>query len=107
MLIEQIGRSGQPRRELRTLAGIAAPEPPDAVAESVVPLGETGRMMAELVAARADVPWLGDQLDPRQNRILPQRVEKAGAGIEAIGFAAQASRRDRSGSRRRGTTSTQ
>ena len=44
-------------------------------------------MIAELVTARADVPGLGNQLDPRQKRILPQRVEKAGAGIKAVGLA--------------------
>ena len=46
-------------------------------------------MMAELVAAGADVPRLGDQLHPRQHRILAQRVEEARAGIEAVGLAAQ------------------
>ena len=46
-------------------------------------------MMAELVAARADVPGLGDQLHARQHRVLAQRVEEAGAGIEAVRLAAE------------------
>ena len=60
---KQIGGPRKPGREIRTLACIAAPEPPDAVTESIIPFGEAGRMIAQLVAARADVPWFGDQLD--------------------------------------------
>ncbi len=42
MAIEQVARSGEPRGELRTLTGIAAPEAAGAVAKAVVPLGEAG-----------------------------------------------------------------
>ena len=36
-----------------------------------------GREAADLVAAGADVPGLGDQLDVRQHRVLRERVEEA------------------------------
>src|SRR5262249_9481348 len=87
--VEQIARARDARRHVAALARIAAPEPADAVAEAVVPLGKAGRMMAELIAARPDVPRLGDQLDARQDRILPQRIEEAGARIEAVRLASE------------------
>ena len=89
--------------EVGALALVAAPEAAHAVAEAVVPFGEARRMIAELVAAGPEVPRLGDQLDARQHRILPDGVEEARAGIEAVALAAEGRRRDRSGSRRRGS----
>ena len=87
--VEQVGRAGEPRGELRALAGIAAPEAPRAVAKAIVPFGEARRMVAELIAAGPEVPRLGDQLDRGEHRVLPHRVEEAGAGIEAVAFAAE------------------
>ena len=81
--VEQIARAGKPRGEFGTFAGVAAPEAPRAVAKAIVPFGKARRMMAKLIAAGAEVPGLGNQFDARQDRVLPQRVEKAAAGIEA------------------------
>ena len=72
------------RGNRRPLARIAAPEPRDTVAEPVVPLRETRRVIAELVTARTDIPGFGDQLHAGQQRILTQGVEETGAGIEAV-----------------------
>ena len=58
MPIKQVARAGKPRRELGPLTGVATPEAADAVAEAIVPLGKTRRMLAKLVAARTDVPRL-------------------------------------------------
>ena len=77
MTVEKIARAGETSGKLRTLAGIAAPEPAGAVAKAIVPLGEAGRVVAELVAARTDVPRLGNELDARQDRVLAQRIEEA------------------------------
>ena len=46
-------------------------------------------MVAELIAARSDVPGFGNQLHARENRILAQRIEETGAGIEAIGLTSE------------------
>ena len=87
--VEDSRRSRQARGEVRPQAGIAAPVAAHAVAEPVVPFGETRRMIAELITAGTDVPWLGDQLDAGQDRVLAQRIEEAGAGVETVRLAAQ------------------
>ena len=89
MSVEKIARAGEAGGKFRTLASIAAPEPTRAVAEAIVPFSKAGRMVAELVPARPDIPGFGDQLDAGQDWILAQGVEKARAGIEAIGLAAE------------------
>ncbi len=86
---EQIAAARQPRGQLRALAGIAAPEAPDAVAEAVVPFGEAGRMVAELVAVGADIPRLGDHLDGGEHRVLPHGIEEPRTRIEAQPLAPQ------------------
>ena len=100
--IEQVARAGKPGGEFAAQAGIAAPEAADAVAEAIVPLGESGRMMAELIAAGADVPRLGDQLHARESRDpggARRRSRHSGRNRRSRG---RASRRDRSEIRRRG-----
>src|ERR1043166_6120965 len=89
LAVENIARAREARRKILALPGVAAPELADAVAEAVVPLRESRRVVAELIPARAEVPRLGDELDAGEDRILPQRVEEAGAGIEAVGLAPQ------------------
>ena len=68
---------------------------------SAVPLGEAGRMLAELVTAGADVPRLGNQLDPRESGpgVWRRRSRCRGRSHAPRG---RASRRGRSGSRRYG-----
>ncbi len=66
---------------------IAAPEVAHGVAERVVPLRPARREAADLIAARPAVPRLGDELDFREQRILPDRFEEAALGLEAIGLA--------------------
>ncbi|MET3823440.1 hypothetical protein ABID76_006166 [Burkholderia ambifaria] len=89
LMVEQVGRAREPRGELRALARIAAPEAPHRVAKAVVPFGEAGRMTAQLIAAGAEIPRFGDQLALCEHRILPQRVEKTRARLEAVILAAE------------------
>src|SRR5690606_8569087 len=56
--VEDLRRTHQPPAQLAAQAGLAAPEAPYAVAELIVPLCEAGRMVAELVAVGAHIPWL-------------------------------------------------
>jgi len=74
--IEQIARAGKTRSEFATHPLFTAPISPDPIAESVVPFCKARRVMAELIAARSDVPGLRDQFGARQDRILAQRVKK-------------------------------
>ena len=89
MPVEQVARSGKARCKLRALLGVPAPEAADAVAKAVVPFGKSRRMVTELIAARANVPRLGNQLYALEDRVLSQCVEEARARIEAVGLTAE------------------
>ena len=89
MPIEQVARAGKPGGKFAAQTGIAAPEAADTVAEAIVPLGKSGRMMAQLIAAGADVPRLGDQLHARESGILAERIEEAATRVETVGLAAE------------------
>src|SRR5207247_5580977 len=76
-------------RQLAELSSVAAPVGAPSVAEPVVPSRPARRKAAHLIAPRADVPGLGDQLDAGEHRILPAAVEEAAALIEAMRLAAE------------------
>ncbi len=84
--IELVGRRAKSGSE-RLGARHPAPVISYGVAERVVPLGPARREAADLVAARAAVPWLRDELDFREQRILSDRLQKAALGLEAVGLA--------------------
>src|SRR5215208_1268034 len=87
--VEQVGRAGHSGGEIGDLPLIPLPIAPHGIAEAVVPLGPAWREVADLIAAGADVPWLGDQLHPRQHRVLAAAVEEPAALIEAVRLARQ------------------
>ena len=62
-----------------TWPGVAAPEPPHAVAVRAVPLRPARRETAQLVAVGAGVPGLGDQLDRREHGVLLDDLEEGAA----------------------------
>ena len=103
---ERVLRAGQARGELRQRLVHAPPVVADGVAEPVVPLRPRRRELAQLVAARADVPRLGDQLDLAQHRVLLDRRRGSGVGVERRGRCGRATRPGRTGTRRRGTPCT-
>ena len=85
-----------------TVPGLAAPEVADGVAVLAVPLGPLRREVADLVAAGADVPRLGDQLQPAtDDRVLLHELEEGRQPVDVVELARQRRRRDRSGTRRR------
>ncbi len=94
---EALGEGGDAR--------LPAPEVADRVAVDPVPLRPQDGEVADLVAAGADVPRLGDQLDLRQHRVLVDRRRRTRAGGRRRRARGPASRPGRSGSRRRGTRS--
>src|ERR1700728_2030080 len=79
--VKQIRGTSQARRKIGAQPCVAAPETAHGIAEAVVPFGEARRMIAELIAAGADVPRLGNQLALRQDRMLAERVEKSRARV--------------------------
>src|SRR3984957_14279151 len=68
--IEQIARAGKACGEFAAHPVVTAPMSPDPIAETVVPFGKARRVVAELIAARSDVPGLGDQFRAREYRFL-------------------------------------
>src|SRR3546814_1209475 len=75
--------------DFRQGAVVAAPVRPDGIAVLAVPFGASRGEVAELVAVRAEIPGLGDQLHAGQYRVLAQRVEEHRTGVEAVAGAAE------------------
>ena len=68
---------------------LAAPEVADGVAVLAVPLRPQRREAADLVAALADVPRLGDQLDLADHRVLVDQVEERREPVDLVELAGQ------------------
>ena len=82
----EIRRAAEARRELRD-AGRAAPEVAHRVAVDAVPLRPEDREVADLVAARADVPRLGDELHLGEQRVLVDDVEERREAVDVVELA--------------------
>src|SRR5213078_2680384 len=85
----QVAGSGEPGREIRHGGRAAAPEVADGVAVLAVPLGPQRREPADLVAALAYVPRLGDQLDLGDHGVLLDQVEEGGQPVDVVQFPGQ------------------
>src|SRR3982074_1262000 len=81
--VKQVRGCGKARRQVSQLALITLPERAHRIAKAVIPFGPARRKMAHLIASGAAVPWFRDQLDLTQDRILPARIQKAPAFVEA------------------------
>ena len=79
---EAVGELGQ--RAARRRARSRAP-----VAVLAVPLRPQRREVAHLVAALADVPGLGDQLDLAEHRVLLDEVEEGRQAVDLVQLAGQ------------------
>src|SRR3546814_14161302 len=89
VVVELLRRAQQSPGEIRQGAGVAAPVRQDGIAVLAVPFGASRGEVAELVAVRAEIPGLGDQLHAGQYRVLAQRVEEHRPGVEAVAGAAE------------------
>ena len=81
-VLEDVAGTGEAGGEVGDLTRVALPESPHGVAVAIVPFRPPGREAAEAIAAVADVPGLGDQLDPGEDGILADRIEKAAVDVE-------------------------
>ena len=88
----EVARAGEPVGELGHLALVALPVAADGVAVLPVPLRPAHREVADLVAALAQVPGLGDELDLRDHRILVDDVEEGGEPVHVVQLAGQRGR---------------
>ena len=83
----EVARAGEAPRELADEAAVAFPVRAHRVAVLVVPLGPAGREIADLVAALAEVPRLGDQLDLRDHGVLAHDVEERAEAVDFVQLA--------------------
>ena len=67
--------------------GVPAPDVAHRVAVHAVPLRPEHREVAHLVAARAEIPGLGDQLDLREHRVLVDHVEERREAVDVVELA--------------------
>ena len=89
VVLVEVRAAGQAEGELAQRLRLAAPEVAHRVAVLAVPLGPQRREVADLVAALADVPRLGDQLDPRHDRVLLDEVEEGRQPVDVVELAGQ------------------
>ena len=85
----QVAGAGQPGGELRQRGVLAAPEVAHRVPVLAVPLRPQRREVAHLVAALADVPRLGDELDLGHHRVLLDHVEERGQPVHLVELPGQ------------------
>src|SRR4029450_8699137 len=85
----QVAGPGEPVGDVGHPGAGGAPEVPHGVAVAAVPLGPQHREVAHLVAALADVPGLGDQLDPAHHRVLVDQVEEGRQPVDLVEAAGQ------------------
>jgi hypothetical protein len=89
VLLVEVAGSGQPGGELGDGRGLAAPEVADRVPVLPVPFAPQRREVADLIAAVAHIPRLGDQLDLGDHRILLDQVEERGQPVHLVELAGQ------------------
>ena len=80
----EIRGSGQAGGELAQRCRLAAPVVADGIAVLAVPLRPQPRKIAHLVAALADIPGLGDQLDLADHRVLLDDVEERREPVDVV-----------------------
>ena len=83
----EIGRARETARELAERLALAAPEVAHCVAVLAVPLRPLRGEVADLVAARADIPGLGDELHLRHDRVLVHEVEEGREAVDVVELA--------------------
>ncbi len=85
----QVGAAGEAVAELGHGVVGAPPEVADLVAVLAVPLRPQRREVADLVAALADVPRLGDELHLADDRVLLDEVEERRQLVDVVQLAGQ------------------
>src|ERR1700760_2746975 len=83
------GGAGETGGELGQGGAGAAPVVADRVPVAAVPLGPQRREVADLVAALADVPGLGDELDLADHRVLLGQIEEHRELVDLVELAGQ------------------
>ena len=85
----EVGAAGEAVGELAERLVLAPPVVADGVAVLAVPLRPQRREVADLVAALADVPRLGDQLHLADDRVLLDEVEERRQPVDLVELAGE------------------
>ena len=85
----QVAGAADARGELRGHAAVALPEPAHAVAVLAVPLRPNDGKVADLVAAFAQIPRLGDELHLAEHRVLMDDVEERTQLVDFVQLAGE------------------
>ena len=85
----EVGAAGEPGGQLGQGRRLPPPEVAHGVAVLAVPLRPHGREVADLVAALAEVPGLGDQLDLADDGVLLDQVEEGRQPVDLVELAGQ------------------
>src|SRR5262245_45204926 len=93
VMMKEVGRTGPAASHVPDQAAFACPIASHRATIVVVPLRPSGRKVADLVAARTEVPRFGNELDAREDRILPDGGEKRRAFVEPFRAAAERARK--------------
>src|SRR5262249_44414611 len=72
----QVAGAGEPVSHRAGLTLVALPVSAHGVPVHAVPFGPQHGKVADLVASLTQIPWLGDELDARDDRILVNDVEE-------------------------------
>ena len=89
IVLVQVCAAGEAVRKLAERLVFAAPVVARGVAVLAVPLAPPHGEVADLVAAVAEVPWLGDQLHSLQRRVLMHDVEERGQTVDVVQLAGE------------------
>jgi hypothetical protein len=80
----EVGRAGETLPELGESGVLSSPEIAHGVAIIGVPFRPLRWETPHLIAPLADIPRLGDELDPREHRILVNDVEEGGQPVHFV-----------------------
>src|SRR5207302_8921082 len=85
----EVGRDGDPGRELAEGGWFTAPEVAHGVAELAVPFSPQWREVANLITTRTHVPWFRDQFDLADHRVLLHDVEERRQPVDVVELAGE------------------
>ena len=75
-VVKNVAGTGKPAGKFRRLILVAFPETTDYIAVAVVPFAPARGKSSQLIAAVADIPRFGDELDLGDDRILFDDVDE-------------------------------
>ena len=89
----QVGTAHETAGEFRQGRRLRTPEVAHAIAIAAIPFGPAGREATHLVSAGTQIPWLGDQFDAGDDRILLDDVEECRQFVDFLELTRQCGRK--------------